>query len=270
MRSNQHWTISGDAPVPLQSGARCASNGRSARGRGGATGAVVAAIGLVATACIGGVAGAAGPGGALAAAGLNTRFTAQDLSLSPGLAISASAVQGAAPVSDAAAPPIGTDAAPRPMRFGDEGTVQLNIFGDYANDFDDDWMAGGQFGISWFFVQNLSLDLQLEQWGISQDGPNAYAIGPALLLRWHFLAMDEWSLYADAGCGIIYATNPVPWDGSRFNFTPRVGIGASIAVGDRARIMTGVRWFHISNANTSTPNPGRDSMEIYAGLSLPF
>lgn len=187
-----------------------------------------------------------------------TRFSASALSLAPGVA-----------ASDQAAPP-DLSSAPGRKRFGEEGMVTFNIFGDYADDFSSAWLAGGQFGISWFFADNLSLDVQLEQWGISQDGPNAYAIGPALLLRWHFLAYETWSLYADAGCGFFYATNPVPTDGSRFNFTPRVGVGASFAITDTARVLTGVRWLHISNANTSTPNPGRDSLEVYAGLSFGF
>lgn len=191
-----------------------------------------------------------------------TRFTVAALSLEPG-----AVVQSAASTDT---PPPPTDAAPVHRRYGTEGMVTFNIFGDAGTDFTDDWFGGAQIGISWFFIDDLSLDLQLEQYGISQEGPNAYAIGPALLMRWHFLSYETWSLYADAGCGVIYATNPVPFDGSRFNFTPRIGIGASIGITDTARILTGVRWFHISNANTSTPNPGRDSLELYAGISLAF
>lgn len=221
-----------------------------------------------------------------------TRFTASAFSLSPGAVMQSApsttsaahegdsssdgssetgSAAGDGAASGASSAASGADGlAPRP-KFGQEGMVTFNVFGDFATDFDENWMAGGQFGISWFFVDDLSLDVQLEQWGISQEfGKNAYAIGPAMLLRWHFLPYESWSLYADAGCGFFYATHPVPYDGSRFNFTPRVGIGASIAITESARVMTGIRWFHISNANTSTPNPGRDSLELYAGLSLPF
>lgn len=205
----------------------------------------------------------------LSTQGLETRFSAQDLSHAPGILFLRS---GANDSSDGGGDPSTSGADPRrpAPRFGQAGSLQFNLFGDYTNDFDGDWSLGGQFGLSWFFVDNLSLDVQLEQWGIWQSGTNAYAIGPALLVRWHLFAFDEWSLYIDAGCGFFYATNPVPSDGTRFNFTPRAGFGASIALSERARIMTGVRWFHISNANTGSPNPGRDSLEVYAGLSLPF
>lgn len=192
-----------------------------------------------------------------------TRFTSSAFSLAPGAML-----QDAA--SDDMSTPPPTEAVEVRRKFGDAGMVTFNVFGDFATDFDDAYLGGVQLGISWFFIDGLSLDVQLEQYGISQDGPNAYAIGPALLFRWHFLSYETWSLYADAGCGFIYATENVPSNGSRFNFTPRIGVGASIGLTDSARILTGVRWLHISNANTSTPNPGFDSVEIYAGLSFAF
>jgi len=196
----------------------------------------------------------------------STRFTSSAFSLAPGaIATDASSAQDA--VAPADAPPSTT---PARAKFGAEGMLTFNAFADYANDFSSDSMAGVQLGISWFFVDDLSLDVQLEQYGFFQTGEDAYAIGPALLLRWHFLSYETWSLYADAGCGVIYASNPVPFDGSRFNFTPRAGIGASFAITESARLMAGVRWFHVSNANTSTPNPGLNSLEIYAGISIPF
>lgn len=160
--------------------------------------------------------------------------------------------------------------APRSRRFGERGQMTFNVYGDWATDFEADWLAGAQLGMSWFFVDNLSLDVQLEQYAIIQEGANAYAVGPALLLRWHFLARETWSVYTDFGCGFIWSTESVPSNGSDFNFTPRIGIGGSFEVVDNLRVMTGIRWFHISNANTSTPNPGRDSLELYAGISIPF
>jgi hypothetical protein len=34
--------------------------------------------------------------------------------------------------------------------------------------------------------------------------------------------------------------------------------------------MAGARWYHISNANTGESNPGRNSLQIYGGVSFPF
>ena len=61
-----------------------------------------------------------------------------------------------------------------------------------------------------------------------------------------------------------------PSAGSSVNLTPRIGVGASFEVAPNARILTGFRWAHISNANVADNNDGRNSVQLYAGLSLPF
>jgi hypothetical protein len=61
-----------------------------------------------------------------------------------------------------------------------------------------------------------------------------------------------------------------PDGGTYFNFTPQAGVGASFAVAEDTRLLAGVRWHHISNARSSDNNPGRDSLEIYAGVSFAF
>jgi len=63
----------------------------------------------------------------------------------------------------------------------------------------------------------------------------------------------------------------VPDDGSKFNFTPQIGFGMSFDIGNGGeRLLTGVRWHHISNANTFEENPALDFLLIYAALSCPF
>jgi hypothetical protein len=70
---------------------------------------------------------------------------------------------------------------------------------------------------------------------------------------------------------MLSTNNPVPSGGSQFNFTPQAGIGVTIDVGERdARLVLGLKWHHISNASLYRDNPGRDSVEIYAGLTFPF
>jgi hypothetical protein len=34
--------------------------------------------------------------------------------------------------------------------------------------------------------------------------------------------------------------------------------------------MIGAKWYHISNANTHSSNPGRDSGMVWTGISFPF
>ena len=76
------------------------------------------------------------------------------------------------------------------------------------------------------------------------------------MFEWHFLSRDTWSLYVDFGCGMLGTTEPVPFDGSQFNFTPQAGLGATMDIGQNRRWLIGVRWFHISNASLYANNPG--------------
>jgi hypothetical protein len=127
-----------------------------------------------------------------------------------------------------------------------------------------------EWSASWFFMQNVSLDFGLSGDAILQPGLDAGGGGASLMLRWHFLARADWSVYGDIGCGMLFTNEPVPSDGGRVNFTPRAGVGGTLAIGGSARLMGGLRWYHISNANTGEDNPGRDSLQVYGGVSFPF
>jgi hypothetical protein len=138
------------------------------------------------------------------------------------------------------------------------------------NDFSSANQVQGAWYASWFLVENFSFDFGAEGAWFSQPGGNTWGGGPAVMFRWHFLARETWSIYADGGCGLMFTGANVPSNGSQVNFTPRLGMGVSFDVAPNARILTGVRWAHISNANLSSSNDGRNSIQLYAGLSLPF
>jgi opacity protein-like surface antigen len=165
---------------------------------------------------------------------------------------------------------IGVAQAESTPAFGAPDSWRWNIWGGYGNDFDDAQQGLVAGGVSWFFVENLSLDLELGVMGVDQEENDVLGGNFNLLFRWHFLARENWSLYADLGAGILITSNDVPDNGSSFNFTPQAGVGASFEVAHNVRVMTGVRWHHISNARTYHENPGRDSLMLYAGVSLPF
>lgn len=136
-------------------------------------------------------------------------------------------------------------------------------------------LAGG--GVSYFIVDNLSLQCELNGMYFSQNGPDAFGLNFALLTRWHFLVEDRWTMYADVGIGILGTTARVPGPdageprgGGYFGFTPQAGIGFSFEVAQDARLLVGTRWYHVSNARTQASNPPRDSLYIYAGLSFPL
>ncbi|HMN97004.1 MAG TPA: acyloxyacyl hydrolase [Phycisphaerales bacterium] len=159
---------------------------------------------------------------------------------------------------------------PLKLRFGAADSMRLNILGAYANDFDDASQASAGVGFSWFFVDDLSLDLEFLGAGIFQPGPDTAAFNGNLLFRWHAVSRERWSLYFEAGAGLLFAGEDVPQGGTPVNFTPQAGFGTTFDIGDDTRLIIGVRWYHISNARASRDNPGRDSLMFVVGLSLPF
>ncbi len=184
-------------------------------------------------------------------------------------------------VAQTAAPPnSASDSAPngtpnsaetrenRPEAFGARGSDRWYIQSGAATTFDNEFALVG-VGASHFFAKGHSINAELNGMAFSQDGDDAVGANLNLLLRYHFVRQENWSLYVDGGAGILGTTDNVPSGGSSFNFTPQAGGGATIRLSDEERLMVGLRWHHISNANTFDSNPGRDSVMGYVGLNLP-
>ena len=136
-------------------------------------------------------------------------------------------------------------------------------------------LLGG--GISYFMIDDVSLNLELNAMYFSQISEDAVGLNFALLFRWHFIAEDTWSIYIDIGVGFLGTSDKVPGPtpteprgGSSFNFTPQGGIGFTVEVAENVRFVMGGRVYHISNAQIYEGNPGRDNLYFYAGVSFPF
>jgi hypothetical protein len=170
---------------------------------------------------------------------------------------------------DEASPHSADESAPR--RFGAAGSQRWSLHGGLAREFDGDNDQGFVgVGYSYFMADGLSLDLELNGWIFDQSIEDAIGLNVNVLFRWHFLMERHWSLYLDGGAGLLVSDQDVPAEGTSFNFTPQIGVGASIDIGSDVRLMTGVRWHHISNANLYDANPGRDSLMGYVALSFPL
>lgn len=159
-----------------------------------------------------------------------------------------------------------------PPRFGASGSWRWNMTTGGALDLSDsrNRLVQAGTGFSYFIVDDLSFDAELNFMYFDQVGPDAVGLNLNLSFRHHLIVQDNWSMYLDAGAGLMGLTERVPEDGTRFNFQPHAGGGFSFAIGNNARLLTGVRWHHISNANTSRNNPGRDSLLGYISISFPF
>ena len=156
--------------------------------------------------------------------------------------------------------------------FGAEGTQRWALLGGWGIDVKHDSNNEVSFGAKWeyFIVDGFAFAPELKLWGFFQDGGDAFGGSLDLLFEWHFLRYDTWSIYGDAGVGLLGTTRNVPINGSEFNFTPQAGFGVTWDIGNDNRWFIGVRWHHISNAGLYSDNPGRDSVYIYTGLNMPF
>jgi len=156
--------------------------------------------------------------------------------------------------------------------WGNKDTWRWNIQGGYGKDVKESDNTVKTIGVEFeYFIENaLSLDLGFFGMGVNQEGPDANGLNFTLQLRWHFIDKESWSMFMEGGAGLLRTTNHVPADGSSFNFTPQAGLGMSFDIGNHNRWLIGVKWHHISNANTYNTNPGRDSIMVWTGISFPY
>ncbi|MFW5653085.1 MAG: acyloxyacyl hydrolase, partial [Planctomycetota bacterium] len=141
---------------------------------------------------------------------------------------------------------------------------------------------GEQYHLGWeanyFVAEDFSMNFGIS--GIFFDQPERETTNDAvggnftLLFRWHFFVRERWTVFLDGGAGLLLASEEIPEGGTNFNFTPQAGIGMTFALGDRgrSRLVTALRWHHISNARIRgvDNNPGRDSIMAYIGIAVPW
>jgi len=164
------------------------------------------------------------------------------------------------------------EAAEAVPAFGTAESWRWSLLGGAGHNLDDDSEAFLGVGFSYFVATRLSLEVEIGGWYFNVEEGSAWGISPNLLIRWHFWESSDqrWTVFGDAGAGLLLATENVPSTGSDFNFTPQLGLGFSRDIGNDNRLVAGLRWHHISNANTRGDNPGQDSLLFFAGVSFPF
>ena len=173
---------------------------------------------------------------------------------------------GQASGSDSAEEPAGQERA----TFGGADLVALEADLTGAFDFDGTELAILDVGVQWFVADGISVGVFGEGIYAAQDLDDALGGGGGVLLRWHFVREERFTVFGEIGCGAVWFTDRVPAGGSDFDFSPRASIGASIALGGSARLDARVGWFHLSNAQTSEGNPGVDALAVGLGLVFPF
>jgi hypothetical protein len=131
------------------------------------------------------------------------------------------------------------------------------------------------FSYSYFLIDGVEIAGELGTWYYDQDGDNAFGVNPCAVLRWHFWRSDDarTTFYADTGIGFMVSNDKIPFDGTSFNFTPRMGVGMTHQLTDSGwRLQTGLRWNHVSNARITgdSNNPSRDGPLLYVNFIFPF
>ena len=133
-------------------------------------------------------------------------------------------------------------------------------------------MYAFHLGYGYFFMDDFSVNVDVLgsylRSGIDDDGA---AIGLDLIFRRHqYKSPDnQWSLFVEGGSGLQQQSTNYAGN-RRFNFRLLGGGGATFRVAENARLMAGMRYFHISDAGIEGGGGGFDGLQFYAGSMFPF
>ena len=134
--------------------------------------------------------------------------------------------------------------------------------------FSDDEFYQATFAASYYIADDVSVGAEVSGFYVDQPNDDTAALSAGLLLRWHFLQAERFTLFVDGGFGVSVADAAVPEGGTHFNYTPKGGVGATILLRDDLHLIGGVRFFHQSNANIHgrEQNPSFDGAQYYLGV----
>ena len=161
-----------------------------------------------------------------------------------------------------------------PAAFGAaDGNWWLTIAPAVGTTFGDETSVGLRTSLTTFVAQDIQVGGEGTLWYFQQPGDNAYGASVAFIIRWHFVNTGPWTVFADAGIGLLAASEDTPRGGTNVNFLPRAGIGFTRQLTDSGtRLEVGLGWHHISNAriNGDDENPSRDLPMLSIGIVFPL
>ena len=95
-----------------------------------------------------------------------------------------------------------------------------------------------------------------------------YSFASTLLFRHYFSPDKRMRPFLSFGGGALFSTDPVPPQGTSFNFTPQAGLGVAWFREPGLAYLFEYRYVHISNGGLSLPNPGVNSTGVFLGMSV--
>jgi hypothetical protein len=127
-------------------------------------------------------------------------------------------------------------------------------------------------GYGYFFMDDFSVNIDvLGSYIHSGIDDNGVAVGLDVIFRRHLIKGHDnlWSLYLELGAGLQQQSTNFAGN-RRFNFRLLGGGGATFRVTKNARLMTGARYLHISDAGIEGGGGGFDGLQFYVGSMFPF
>lgn len=156
-----------------------------------------------------------------------------------------------------------------------KGAWNVIVYGSAAIGNEGD-VYTGHAGVGYAVLDDLIISLELLG-GTINTKPTRYNDdiligGLDLILRYRLWHGDRWAVFVEGGAGVAGMEEDFPRGGTDYVFRPQFGGGAMVRVCPRAWLIAGLRWLHMSNANTSgsDQNPGYDSIQAFAGFTATF
>jgi len=105
---------------------------------------------------------------------------------------------------------------------------------------------------------------------IGTQRETAFAFGAAPVgIQANFRPHKKYQPFAGVGGGFLRFDRPIPnTQGKQFNFTLDFGGGLEIAHREKRSVVLGYKYYHISNADRGTINPGFDNNVFYVGYKF--
>lgn len=103
---------------------------------------------------------------------------------------------------------------------------------------------------------------------VFQPGGKAYGFGfDPWIMKWNFEPRHRVSPYIELGGGALISTRQIPLGENNFNFTPTGAIGVNLLRG-KYHWSIDFRYFHISDAQITSFNPGTDTFGLRVGWGV--
>ncbi len=98
---------------------------------------------------------------------------------------------------------------------------------------------------------------------------SAEAAGGILVFKYNLLSFGRWMPFWDAGVGMLWTNLAprIPEQSTPLNLLIETGPGVQYFMTEQTALTFGVRYSHISNAETGERNTGLNAILPYVGLS---